>query len=195
MLSSTKPAIESFLSPLVKPLSLLSPNTLTLIGSIPPILFFVFMVYHLYFWSLVAIFLSGIDMLDGMIARRNHKVTAFGGFLDSTMDRFADFFIITAFAFTGIVRWEIVAPLLLFAYLTSYIRSRGELANSKVSFAIGLIERPERIILIFLSLVLYLLFPTTNYFGLNIAEAAFVFISFLSLYTVFQRIIYAYKKL
>lgn len=195
MLSSTKPAFESLLNPLVKPLSTLSPNTLTLIGSIPPILFFVFMVYHLYYWSLFAILLTGIDMLDGMIARKYHKVTAFGGFLDSTVDRVADFFLITAFAFTGIVRWEIAAPLLLFAYLTSYVRSRGELANSKVSFAMGLIERPERIILIFLSLVLYLIFPKANYFGLNIAEAAFVFIALLSLYTVFQRIMHAYKKL
>jgi len=54
-------------------------------------------------------------MLDGMVARKYHKVTAYGGFLDSTMDRVADFLIITAFSFGGIVRWEIVAPLLLFA--------------------------------------------------------------------------------
>jgi len=195
MLSSKKSFVEPILNPLVKPLSRVNPNTLTILGSIPPILFFVFMIYHLYFWGLLALILTGVDMLDGMIARRYHKVTAFGGFLDSTIDRIADFLLITAFAFAGIVRWEIVAPLLLFAYLTSYVRSRGELANPKVSFAMGVIERPERIILIALTLLLYIFFPTSNFVGFNIAGSTFIFITLLSIYTVLQRTHHAYKNL
>src|SRR5579862_4764837 len=134
MLSRQKSTFEPYLAPFVKNLSKVSPNTLTLLGSIPPILFFVFILYHWYILALIALIGNGFDMLDGMVARKYHKVTNFGGFLDSTMDRVADFLIITVFAFTGIVRWEIVAPFLLFAYLTSYVRSRGELANPKVSF-------------------------------------------------------------
>lgn len=195
MLSSQKSFIEPYLNPLVKHLASVSPNTLTLLGSIPPILFFVFMFYHWYFLALIALVGNGFDMLDGMVARKYHKVTNFGGFLDSTMDRFADFLIITVFAFAGVVRWEIVAPFLLFAYLTSYIRSRGELANSKVSFAVGLIERSERIVLIFFSLLLYIVFPAANFFGFNIAEVTFLFLTLLSLYTVIQRIAHAYKYL
>jgi phosphatidylglycerophosphate synthase len=195
MLSSKKTLVEPLLNPLVKPLARVNPNTLTLLGSIPPIVFFVFIVYHLYFWSLIALILTGVDMLDGVIARKYHKVTAFGGFLDSTIDRIADFFLITAFAFGGIVRWEIVAPFLLFAYLTSYVRSRGELANPKVSFALGIIERPERIILIGIALLLYMIFPTSNFIGFNIAESTFMFITLLSFYTLLQRIHHAYKKL
>src|SRR6185437_15617841 len=145
MLSEKKKTIEQYFNPLVIHLAHVSPNTLTLLGSIPPILFFVFMLYHWYILSLIALIGNGFDMLDGMVARRYHKVTNFGGFLDSTMDRVADFLIITAFAFSGIVGWVIIAPLLLFSYLTSYIRSRGELANTQVSFAVGLIERSERL--------------------------------------------------
>jgi len=130
-----------------------------------------------------------------MVARKYHKVTSFGGFLDSTMDRFADFLLITAFAFAGIVSWKIVAPFILFAYLTSYVRSRGELANPKVSFAVGLIERSERIALIFFSLLLFIIFPTSYFFGLNIAEVTFLLLTLLSLYTVIQRIAHAYKYL
>jgi phosphatidylglycerophosphate synthase len=195
MLSSKKKTIETYLNPIVRYLSHIQPNTLTLLGSIPPLLFFVFMVYHWFYLALIALIGNCIDMLDGMVARKYHKVSAFGGFLDSTMDRIADFLLITAFAFTKIVRWEIIAPLLLFAYLTSYVRSRGELANPKVSFAMGLIERPERIVLIFIALLLYIYLPTATFIGLNIAEATFTFITFLSLYTVIQRIIHAYKKL
>lgn len=195
MLSSKKSVIESYLHPVANRLSHANPNTLTLLGSIPPLLFFVFTLYHWYLLALGAFLGNCLDLLDGMVARKYHKVTAYGGFLDSTMDRVADFLIITAFAFGNIVRWEIVAPLLLFAYLTSYIRSRGELANPKVSFAIGLIERPERLAIIFLALILYVLFPTISFASVNIAEITFIFLALLSLYTVMQRIKHAYKKL
>jgi len=195
MLSAQKPLVEKYLNPLVKYLAHTSPNTLTLLGSIPPLLFFVFMLYHWFFWALIALIGNGFDLIDGMVARKYHKVTNFGGFLDSTVDRVADFLLITAFAFSGIVGWEIVAPFFLFAYLTSYVRSRGELANPKVSFAVGLIERPERLVLIFVSLLIYTLFPSITFFSLNIAEVSFIFIAILSLYTVIQRIAHAYKNL
>jgi phosphatidylglycerophosphate synthase len=195
MLSAQKKTFERYLNPFVGYLANVSPNTLTLLGSIPPILFFVFMLYHWYILALIALVGNGVDMLDGMVAREYHKVTNFGGFLDSTMDRVADFLIITAFAFAGIVKWEIVAPFLLFAYLTSYIRSRGELANPKVSFAIGLIERSERLVLIFFALLFYAVFPTANLSGFNIAEVTFIFLTILSLYTVIQRIAHAYNNL
>jgi len=195
MLSAKKKTIEKYLNPFVKYLSGVSPNTLTLLGSIPPLLFFVLLYNHWYFWALIALIGNAFDLFDGMVARKYHRVTNFGGFLDSTMDRVADFLIITAFAFGGIVRWEIVAPFLLFAYLTSYIRSRGELANPKVSFAMGLIERSERLVLIFLALVFYMLFPTASFVGFNIAEVTFAFITLLSLYTVMQRVSHAYKNL
>jgi phosphatidylglycerophosphate synthase len=195
MLSAQKPAVEKLLTPIVRILANVSPNTLTLLGSIPPLLFFVFMLSHWYFAALIALVGNGFDLIDGMVARKYHKVTNFGGFLDSTVDRIADFLIITAFAFTGIVRWEIVMSLLLFAFLTSYIRSRGELANPKVSFAVGLIERPERLVLIFLALLFYFLFPNANLSGFNIAEVSLFFIMILSLVTVIQRIAHAYKNL
>lgn len=195
MLTSQKPTVEKYLNPLVKYLSQVNPNTLTLLGSIPSLLFFVLMLYHWYILALIIFIGNGFDMIDGMVARKYHKVTAFGGFLDSTMDRVADFFLITAFSFAGIVPWAIVAPLLLFAYLTSYARSRGELANAKVSFAVGIVERTERLVLIFISLLLYIILPTISFVGLNIAEVTFIFIALLSLFTVIQRVHHAYKYL
>ncbi len=195
MLSNKKSEVESYLHPVVNRLAHVNPNTLTLLGSIPSLLFFVLLCYHWYIVALIAFLGNGFDLIDGMVARKYHRVTAFGGFLDSTMDRVSDFFIITAFAFAGIVRWEIVAPLLLFAYLTSYIRSRGELAKPSVSFAVGLIERSERLMLIFISLVLYIVFPNINFVEFNIAEVSFIFVTVLSLYTVIQRMLHAYKNL
>jgi archaetidylinositol phosphate synthase len=195
MLTKTKPTVEKFLEPLIEPLSKANPNLLTVIGSIPPLVFFVAVLSGNYILALIAFIGNLFDLLDGMVARKYKKVSAFGGFLDSTLDRVGDFLLITPFAFAGIVGWELAAPLLLFAFLTSYIRSRGELANPSVSFAVGIIERTERLIIIFVALLLYTLLPNLNLAGFNIMEISFMFLGILSLYTVGQRIAYAYKNL
>ncbi len=195
MLSVKKKSVEKYLYPLADLLKNVNPNTLTLIGSIPSLLFFVFVVNHMYIWALIAFIGNGFDFIDGMVARKYNKVTAFGGFLDSTLDRIADFLMISSFAFAGIVRWEIVAPLLLFSFLISYTRSRGELANPAISFAVGIIERTERLIAIISAVIFYMLFPTINILSFNIAETILIILGALSFYTFLQRIMHAYKKL
>ena len=194
MLTNQKPLIEKFLTPFIG-LSKVNPNALTLLGSIPSLLFFVFVIKGWYLLALLAFVGNMFDLVDGMIARKYNKVTAFGGFLDSTLDRVSDFLIITAFAFAGIVRWEIVAPLLLFSFLVSYTRSRGELAKPTVSFAVGLIERTERLLITFLALLLYIFLPNQTIVGFNIAEVSFIILLLLSFYTFLQRTIHAYKNL
>ena len=150
----------------------------------------------LYIFALLVFLFTSIDLLDGVVARAHGKVTAFGGFWDSTMDRVSDFLIITAFAFGRVVRWEIVAPLLLFSFLISYVRSRGELAsNNRITFAIGLIERTERLIVLFFSLLFYMLFPFVSIFSFNFAELICLFLLVLSFVTFLQRMFYAYKNL
>ncbi|MBU4099110.1 CDP-alcohol phosphatidyltransferase family protein, partial [Patescibacteria group bacterium] len=156
MLSDKKPIIENYLKPLIKPLAGINPNFLTLIGSIPPLLFFVLVAYGYYNFALLIFPFLAIDLLDGLVARMTGKVTSFGSFFDSTMDRISDFLIISAFGFAHIVRWEIIVLFLFVSFLVSYVRSRGELAGNKtISFDIGLIERPERLIGIFVGLVGY----------------------------------------
>ncbi len=195
MLSYKKASVEKYLEPFVGLFKSVNPNVLTLLGSIPSLLFFVFLIMHWYVFALIAFIGNVFDLLDGMIARKYNKVTAFGGFLDSTLDRVSDFFIITAFAFAGIVRWELAAPLLLFSFLISYARSRGELASPSVSFAVGLIERTERLVLTISALLLYMLFPNFILWRLNIAEIVFGVLVILSFYTFLQRVMHAYKNL
>ena len=196
MLSNKKSDIEKYLDPLIRSLSELNPNYLTLIGSIPSLLFFVFVISHQYVWAIVAFLGNIFDFLDGMVARKYHKVTQFGGFLDSTLDRVADFFIIAAFGYGKIVRWEIVVPLLFVSFLISYIRSRGELASgNKILFNVGIIERTERLVLVIFSLLLYMITPAVLFNNLNLAEWVFLVLIALSCYTIAQRVAHAYKKL
>jgi archaetidylinositol phosphate synthase len=195
MLSVKKQSIEKYLMPVATLFKGVDPNVLTLLGSIPSLLFFVFVINHSYIWALIAFAGNGFDLIDGMVARRYNKVTKFGGFLDSTLDRVSDFLMITSFAFAGVVRWEIVAPFLLFSFLISYTRSRGELANPSVSFAVGLMERTERLMITFLALILFMIFPNFILSGFNSAEIIFILLVILSCYTALQRIMHAYKNL
>jgi len=195
MLSNKKYLAEKILDPLVKPLAKVNPNTLTLLGIIPSILFFVSIINHQYLLAIIAFAGNIFDLIDGAAARKFNKVTKFGGVLDSTFDRISDFLIISAFGFAGIVGWEIVATLLLFSFLISYIRSRGELANPSISLSIGVIERTERLFSIAITLILFMLFPSFKMENFNVVEIGFIILLILSFYTIIQRLIYLYKKL
>lgn len=196
MLSSVKPTSEKFAKHVAKHLRFVSPNVLTLIGSIPPLLFFVFVVLHWYGWALVVYFGNLFDMLDGAVARLHGKESAFGGFLDSTFDRISDFLIISAFGFAGLVSWNLVVPFLCVSFLISYVRSRGELASgNRVKFAVGIMERTERLIGIFLALGLFVFFPNFYLYGFSVVEIVLLVLLLLSVVTLIQRILFAYKKL
>lgn len=169
---------------------------LTIVGSIPSVLFFVFMLLHLYPLALLAFLGNVLDGIDGEVARLTNRVTPFGGFLDSTIDRVVDFLCISAFGFAGIVRWEIVVLAIFVSFLISYIRSRAELASGeKIKFTQGLITRGPRSIIVGSSLFLYLFFPSIYMNDFNIAEVLFLTLIVLSVYTVGQRMYYAYMRL
>src|ERR1700674_2627400 len=83
-----------------------------------------------FFLSATALF----DVLDGTVARRSNKSSTFGAFLDSTLDRLADGFVLGGIAvfyatsrIHGSVPLMITALLgLVGAFLTSYTRARAE---------------------------------------------------------------------
>ncbi len=107
---------------------------------------------------------NAFDMLDGALARVTGKASRFGAFLDSTLDRYAE-----ALIFLGIGVWLFSrgdGPLLLAVYcatvgslMVSYARARAE--GLGVGGEVGLLPRPERLILIAVGLIFhpYLLAP------------------------------------
>ncbi len=196
MLTVLKPYAEKTLRPLGRLLKNVPPNVITLFGLVFPVVFFVCILHKLYAWALVAVLLNAVDMLDGLVARMQNKVSAFGGFLDSTIDRFADFTVLVAFGFAGLASWNVVLPLVLLTYLISYIRSRTELAaKGKLVASVGLIERTERYVAVFLAVLLYAIFPKVLIAGQNIISWVFLLLIALSVITVWQRVAFAYKHL
>lgn len=163
----------------------LSPNVYTFLGFISALISPVFIIDG----SKIAIFfivVSGIcDILDGVAARVNKKTSDFGAFLDSVMDRFSDSFFFIGLSIHFFIKEDgegllITLGTMAFSLIISYIRARAEGIGRKCN--IGIIERPERIILICLGL----------YSGM--IKEAMMLLGLLSLITIFQRIFYVYSQ-
>jgi CDP-diacylglycerol--glycerol-3-phosphate 3-phosphatidyltransferase len=96
------------------------------------------------------------DVLDGQLARRRGRTGAYGAFLDSCIDRLAE-----GAVFVGLAlylgphgqRWVLVAILALIgSTMVSYARARAE--GLGLHGQVGAMERPERLVLLILALLL-----------------------------------------
>src|SRR5258707_1831505 len=69
----------------------INPNLLTFLGLVVNFIAAAFFAVGRFFTGALIIFFAGfLDILDGQVARRQNRVTAFGAFYDSTLDRYAD---------------------------------------------------------------------------------------------------------
>lgn len=189
MLSQYKEDMNKFIMILAKPFMKFPPDLLTVIGLIFPMIFFYFMYTQQYLFALISFVGVAFDTLDGAVARSTGKVTKFGSVLDSTFDRVSDAIYLSAFYFGGLVRIELVIIVLVLSYMISYIRSRAELAaKGEFVLNVGIMERTERTLLLFLALGLEIL-------GYEWAEYVFVLLAVLCLVTVVQRLMVARERL
>jgi len=172
------------LEPFAKKITL-SPNTLTIAGLFVTIIAATVIPFNMLIGGLLVLIGGVFDMLDGVVARTNSKNTRFGAFLDSTIDRYCDAIIFIAITWYFFNRGELLGMLLTVgamvgALLISYVRARAE--GLGIECKVGIMERPERIVLISIGCITGLIFYTI----------LLVFI--LNHLTVIQRIIHVYKK-
>lgn len=101
---------------------------------------------------------SAFDMVDGAIARATGSESKFGGFFDSTLDRYSEIVV-----YIGLLLWlnqgndaKIGSVLILVAssgaLMISYARARAEAIG--VGASVGLVARPERVVLLALCLII-----------------------------------------
>lgn len=191
MISKFKKNLEPLLSIIALPFLSWNPHFLTFLSLVFAGIFFMGIFLHIYWISIVSIVGFLFDAIDGHVARAQNKVTPFGGFLDSTLDRIADFLFITSFGFAHLVNWELVVVVLFSSVLISYMRSRGELAfGMDQPLTEGLMQRTERIVAIYIALVLFLIFPHAVFGHMSILSSIFLLICTLNIYTVFQRFLF-----
>ena len=106
-----------------------------------------------------ALFVIGsiLDILDGALARRGGKGTPFGAFMDSTVDRVGEGFMLGAIALVLMrdgSEWGVALAIAAMAgsFLVSYTRAKAEIMGLKGDVGFG--SRAERVIVITSSLVL-----------------------------------------
>jgi CDP-diacylglycerol--glycerol-3-phosphate 3-phosphatidyltransferase len=98
--------------------------------------------------------LAGLcDLLDGPVARRQNRVSIFGGFLDSILDRYADLILFLGLLvyYTRVNRFMyavLVSAAMAGAVMVSYSKARAESLVSKSE--VGFWDRPERLALMIL---------------------------------------------
>ena len=91
------------------------------------------------------------DLVDGPVARLSNRVSRFGGFLDSVMDRYSDLILMMGLLvyYASINRFGYIvltAVAMSGSVMVSYTRARAE--NVISTCKVGFLERPERIVLI-----------------------------------------------
>jgi CDP-diacylglycerol---glycerol-3-phosphate 3-phosphatidyltransferase len=132
---------------------------------------------------------SVCDTLDGRYARASGKGTAFGAFLDSTLDRVEEGLVLTAvgayFAREGDeLAVAAVVLAVLASLMVSYTRARAEALG--VECKVGIADRAVRVVILSAGLLLA---------GLGLLAPAVYVLAGLSVITVLQRIFHVRGQL
>jgi CDP-diacylglycerol--glycerol-3-phosphate 3-phosphatidyltransferase len=165
----------------------INPNFLTFIGLVVNFWAAVMFATGLFKTGAIIIFFAGfLDMLDGQVARRQNRVTAFGAFYDSTLDRYSDMALymglLVYYAVVGRSSYVILGAVATAgSVMVSYARARAE---SLIPLCkVGFMERPERLVL----LIIGGLFD-------RMAPVLWV-IAVVSTLTVIHRIVYTWQEM
>ncbi len=164
-----------------------NPNFFTLLGFFATLSAFFLILKGFWLLAGLAIILSGLfDLFDGVAARKLGKVTAFGGFLDSVLDRYSDLLLLLALLIIGL-RKENPRFVLLASFasmgtvLIPYVRAKAEALH--IPCPVGLMERAERIILLSIGSLFQCM------------EPVLWILAIFTHFTVLQRIFFVWKKL
>jgi len=127
---------------------------------------------------------NALDFLDGAVARAAGTAGAFGAFLDSVLDRYSE-----AVVFVGLIVWYsraddtfaviVTALALAGSFMVSYCRARAE--GLGLDCEVGLLQRPERIVVLGIGLML------TDYTHQLVLVAVLVVLAVMTNVTAYQR--------
>jgi len=107
-----------------------------------------------FFWAGITLIVANLfDMLDGQVARLSGRVTRFGGFLDSSLDRLSDMVVFVGLMvfyardteFHSTLNVFLAGAGLMGSVMVSYASARAESLIPKCD--VGFLRRPERVVL------------------------------------------------
>ena len=171
----------------------LTPNQWTILSVVPVLASFYYLVQEEFLPAALFFILAGfLDVVDGAVARVTGRVTKLGAYLDTITDRFIEGILILGLFFVSLPSYILDIKVLLFIYffgamMTTYVKAAAkekELSTKEIKG--GLLERAERLSLLFIGLLLAsqnVLYLTYIIFALAV----------LSNFTMLQRIWIAVK--
>ena len=146
-----------------------------------------------FYWLGAVLFVVGsvLDILDGALARSRGIGSPFGAFLDSTVDRVGEGFMIAAIGLVLMRHDQMWGVALAFAavagsFLVSYARARAEALGLRGDVGLG--SRAERVVVISTGLVLA---PINDL----VLPATMALLAATAWITVVQRILFVRKQL
>jgi len=138
----------------------ITPNMLTLFGLVLNTAVAVLLgTGHLVAGGVMIIVAGMFDMLDGALAKISNKMSTFGAFLDSVVDRYSEAIILLGLLLyyylyqskAAVTEIVLIYVILVGSMMISYARARAGALN--IQNEVGLMARPERIILLAVGLL------------------------------------------
>jgi CDP-diacylglycerol--glycerol-3-phosphate 3-phosphatidyltransferase len=163
------------------------PNAVTLIGLALAVVTAYLIAIDQLLWGGVMLLVSGgLDSIDGAVARMSGKASSAGALLDSVVDRAAEGVVLFGVLWLAVEQDDGTLTLLTFvallgSMLVSYVVARAQALGS--ARAVGLMTRPERVIVLALGLL-------TGYLMVAVAV-----IAVLAPLTSVHRLAYGYATL
>jgi len=164
----------------------ISPNALTIMGFLLHLGVAYLLARGWFLWGGLAIVFAGIfDALDGAVARASNRVSKFGAFLDSNLDRFSEallyFGLLLYYVRYGTTLYTIlVYAAMIGSLMVSYARARAE--GIGVQLREGMMTRFERLTILVVALVF------------NIVPVALWVLAILTNLTAVQRMYLVWRK-
>ena len=139
----------------------LTPNQWTMLSLLPAIAAF-YLLFQQQFLVAAAFFIVAgfLDFVDGSVARVTGRVSRFGAYLDTVVDRYIEFLVILGLFFVPApavisINYNVWILVYLFgAMMTTYAKAAArekELVEKEIKG--GLLERAERISLLFMAII------------------------------------------
>ncbi|MBC7081543.1 MAG: CDP-alcohol phosphatidyltransferase family protein [Thermoplasmatales archaeon] len=148
--------------------------------------YFSYEIRYLLLVSSFFIIINGfLDAIDGEIARIRKKESKKGDFIDHSIDRFSDVFMLGGIAISPWINKIIGIASLSIVLLISYLGTQAQAIGYKRVYS-GLLGRADRILILFISLIIQF-FVQYKIFGFFLIEWVMLYFIFAGLITIIQR--------
>ena len=206
VLNNYRKEADSILAPIAKKMSSVDPNTLSWIAFFSAVLAGVFFYLSS---SPMIVLLGGVmvlsnsffDAMDGKVAKMTGKDSIQGDFLDHSLDRYSDIFIIGGIAMGPLSRTYLGFLALLGILMTSYMGTQAHAVGVGRDYG-GVAGRADRLILLLLFPILYVVM--FNFYTVDLSlmgidfslfEILMVWFAVAGQYTAIHRGISSWKEL